>query len=349
MIMWNKIYQEDMNFIADFPSIDWEKLRNKSILVTGGTGLIGSTLINALLYANNKKALNIKVIALVRNPEKAQAMFSNNQDLELVIGSVENLPELNMPIDYIVHGASPTASSFFIERPVETIKIAVSGTMNLLALALAKGVQSFVFLSSMEVYGAPHTDAIILEKQGTTVDTMSVRSCYPEAKRLCESLCASYASEYQVPAMVIRLAQTFGPGVEKDDNRVFAEFARCAANKQNIVLQTAGTSKRCYLYTADAVTAILTVLLSGKASEAYNIANRETYCSIFEMAQLVAEKLTGNEISVIVSKDGKDVQKYSPTHNLNLDTKKLQALGWKASRGLVEMYERMMDRDKNDE
>lgn len=343
MTMKNKIYQEDMDFIASFPSIAWDKLRNKIILVTGGTGLIGSTLINALLYANERKSLGLHVVALVRRLEKAQAIFSENKSLQYVVGSVEDLPKIDMAVDYIVHGASPTASAFFVEHPVETIKTAVNGTLNLLELAVEKQVQGFVYLSSMEVYGAPHTDDVIPETQGTTVDTMSVRSCYPEAKRLCESLCASYASEYNVPAMAIRLAQTFGPGVAKDDGRVFAEFARCAMHKQDIVLQTAGTSKRCYLYTADAVTAILTVLLAGKGGEAYNAANKETYCSIVEMAQIVSDKLAGGEIKVHVPTDGKHEQKFPPPHNLNLGTNKVQKLGWSAEKKLVEMYERMMD------
>ena len=342
MIMFNKIYQEDMDFILNFPSINWEQLRNKNVLVTGGTGLIGSTLIKVLLYANNKKALNLYVIALVRNVEKAQAIFDESKNLQYVVCTVEELTKFDMTIDYIVHGASPTASAFFVKHPVETIKTAVNGTMNLLALALEKHVQGFVYLSSMEVYGAPHTDEIIPETQGTTVDTMSVRSCYPEAKRLCESLCTSYASEYKVPAMAIRLAQTFGPGVAKYDGRVFAEFARCAMHKQDIVLQTAGTSKRCYLYTADAVTAILTVLLAGKPGEAYNVANRETYCSIMEMAQMVVDKLVGGAIKVQVSSDGKHEQKFSPPHNLNLGIDKIQKLGWRADKNLVEMYERMI-------
>lgn len=342
MIMWNKIYQEDMDFVASYPSIDWKKFCDKTILVTGGTGLIGSTLINALLYANNKKVLNLQVIALVRNINKARNLFAEDKSLHFVIGTVEDLPELDIPIDFIVHGASSTASAFFIEHPVETINTAVIGTMSLLRLAVEKQVRGFIYLSSMEVYGAPHTDEVILENQGTTVDTMSVRSCYPEAKRLCESLCASYASEYKVPAMAIRLAQTFGPGVAKDDNRVFAEFARCAMYGQDIVLQTAGTSKRCYLYTADAVTAILTVLLNGEAGEVYNAANRSTYCSIVEMAKLVVDNLSEKHIKVIVQTNGKHEQKFPPPHNLNLGTEKLEKFGWSPSRGLIDMYQRMI-------
>lgn len=349
MIMWidNKIYREDMQSILECECIDWHKIAGKTVLVTGATGLIGSTLIDSLLYANKIRGLNIRIVALTRNVEKARIKFKKqlaaSNNLEFVEGTVEDLPEFDMNIDYIVHGASPTASNFFVEKPVETIKIAVQGTIKLLDLAVKKHIKGFVYLSSMEVYGAPQIDDVILETQGTTVDTMSVRSCYPEAKRLCESLCASYASEYAVPAMVVRLAQTLGAGVNiYEDNRVFAEFARCAVNGKDIVLQTAGTSKRSYLYTAEAVSAILTVLLHGKAGEAYNAANKNTYCSIVEMAKLVACEIAKDRINVCIPTDGKHEKKFPPPHNLNLATSKLEKLGWKAEVDLKSMYKKMI-------
>ncbi len=346
--MWknNLIYEEDFEFVSDFKSIDWEKFRNKTIFITGGTGLIGLTLINSLLYANEKKQLDMKIVALVRDLEKAEKKFAeqlqHSRALSFVVGSLEELPYIDMHIDYIVHGASPTASDFFIEKPVETIKIAVQGTLNMLTLAAMNKVEGFVFLSSMEVYGAPDTDSIITETQGTTLDTMSVRSCYPEAKRICETLCSGYASEYNVPAMVIRLAQTFGPGLSVNDQRVFAEFARCAMNSQDIVLQTSGTSKRCYLYTVDAVTAILIVLLKGEGGNAYNAANPDTYCSILEMAELIAAELADDKIKVHIPENGEHARKFPPTHCLNLGVEKIKNLGWTTSYGLADMYRRMI-------
>lgn len=342
--MWteNKIFKEDLEYITSAGFIDWERLNSKTVFVTGATGLIGYTFVSALLYRNLTYNSNIKIIALVRNITKAKEKFAEqlkqNLNLKFVVGDVENLPQIDDKIDYIIHGANPTASSYFVENPVETIKTAVWGTNNILNLAKEKNISGLVYLSSMEVYGAPHTDELIDETHGTTVDTMSVRSCYPEAKRLCEALCASYDDEYKVPVKVIRLAQTFGPGIDKNDNRVFAEFLRCAMQKQNIVLQTEGTSKRCYLYTADAVTAILAILLNGEAGEAYNAANKATYCSIMEMAQLVAHELANDEIKVVIKANENSKHKFPPPHKLNLSVSKLEMLGWKKLSSLKDMY-----------
>lgn len=340
----SRILKEDLEIINSSNYINWNKLQNKTILITGSTGLIGSTIIKALLYVNEIRKLNLCILALVRSIEKAERLLGKeNNTLRFILGSVEKLPKIGEPIDYIIHGASPTASLFFVNHPVETIQIATMGTMRLLMLAHTKKVGGFVYLSSMEVYGAPKEDTLIPESQGCTLDSMSVRSCYPIAKRLCENLCASYAQEYGVPAKVVRLAQTFGPGVERDDKRVFAEFARNAMNKTNIALQTAGTSKREYLYTADAVTAILTVLLHGKPGEAYNAGNPTTYCSISEMAQLVAEQIAENQISVCHEDSlNQSNTQYSPPHHFYLDVSKLKNIGWQPTRGLKEMYERMI-------
>lgn len=346
--MWTEtsVFKEDLETICTALSIDWEKLRCRTILVTGATGLIGSQIVSALLYASCEKRLGVEVLALVRNKQKAERQFyaqlSDCKNLHFVEGNVERMPAVEGPVDYIVHGASPTASAYFVQHPVDTIRTAVQGTQNLLELARTKQSAGFVYLSSMEVYGAPHDDAPLYEDAGTTVDTMSARSCYPEAKRLCEAMCAAYCAQYKVPAVVARLAQTFGPGVAPDDGRVFAEFARCARDGRDIVLNTTGESKRCYLYTADAVSAILTLLLSGVPGQAYNAANPATYCSIREMAEMVAERVARKPIQVKIYLNAEKSVKYLPPHHLNLETDRLTTLGWKPTRGLKEMYIRMM-------
>jgi len=346
--MWTEasVFREDLERLAACSSIPWEELKGKRVFITGATGLIGYTLASGLLYYSKIQDAGIQVIALVRDLERAKEKFrgqlADGCSLSFVQGSVEKLPEIEGTVDYIVHGASPTASTFFVEKPVETILTAVLGTHHVLELARKKRVKGLVYLSSMEVYGAPKIDTPIDETYPTAVDSMSVRSSYPQAKLLCENLCASYSSEYGVPAKAVRLAQTFGPGVALEDNRVFAQFARAARNKREIALQTAGDTRQTYLYTGDAASAILTVLLRGAPGEAYNAANSDTYCSILEMAQLVARELADGEIHVRTGINDQTISQFPPPHRLHLRADKLRCLGWEPTIALAEMYRRML-------
>ena len=338
----NDILKEDIGFIHK--QIDFSRLENKKVLVTGATGLIGSAIIFSMLEWNKKTENKINVIAVVRNEEKAKTVFSDyeNSEIEYLVSDVCSVNADEMGIDYIIHGASQTSSKAFVNEPVETIMTAINGTVNMLNLAKVNNCKGFVYLSSMEVYGTPLTDEKIYEDRPSNLNVMEVRTCYPESKRMCENLCVSYASEYGVPAKVVRLTQTFGQGVQYNDGRVFAEFARCVIENRNIVLKTKGETKRNYLYTADAVTAILAVLLDGEAANAYNAANEETYCSIYEMACEVA-KLNENGIEVVIEENN-DLSKfgYAPTLKMNLSTDKLKNLGWKPAYNLLDMYSRMI-------
>ena len=217
---------------------DYSFLAGKKILITGATGLIGKAIIAELLTCEMKN--QIKIVALVRDANKAKNCFSSlpQENIEYLVCDVCNLSDKNMGVDYIIHGANHTASKSFVEQPVDVISCAIKGTENILKFALTNGVKSLVYLSTMEVYGSPETDEKIYENSPAYLDCMSVRSSYPESKRLCECLCAAYFAQYKVPAKVVRLTQTFGKGVAYDDNRVFAEFARCAIEGRDIVIKT---------------------------------------------------------------------------------------------------------------
>ena len=234
--------------------IDFKQFEGTTVLVTGAAGLIGRTLIKKMFDWNEQAETPISVIGMEFSEERAKAVLGEyvEKGLKLIIADVRDVKPENIGVDYIIHAASMTASKAFIETPVETVMISVDGTIKMLEFAKANAVKGFVYLSSMEVYGTPDTDEKISEEHPTNLNAMAVRSCYPESKRMCESLCASYASEYGVPAKVVRLTQTFGPGVAYNDGRVFAEFARCAIEGRNIVLNTKGETKRNYLYTEEA-------------------------------------------------------------------------------------------------
>lgn len=338
-----EIIRQDMERINSADFIDWSRLNGKTLLITGATGLIGFTIVTALLYANKKRGLNLTVLALVRSESRAKERFAEHtgdQSLKFVVGSVEDIPKIDGAVDFIIHGASQTASKMMVEQPVETILTAVMGTKNLLDLAKEKNVEGMVYLSSMEMYGHPERGHKVTEDETGVLSPLNVRNSYPISKQQCEALCCAYASEYGVPVMIARLTQTFGPGVNYNDARVFAYFGRCVVEKKDIVLKTKGETERCYLYTADAATAILTVMLNGKSGDAYNMADESTYCSIADMAQRVAES---GGITVRFELQDAAASGYPDTIYMDLDTSKLKALGWNAiGEGILILYNRMI-------
>lgn len=340
--------KQEARAVAADKAIDWDKLTGASVLVTGATGLVGSACVRALLERNRAFGAGMRVMAMVRNVEKAQAVlegYGSEDGLVLVVAEVETAAPDACAADYVIHAACPTASAFFMEHPVETARAIVGGTLNMLESARLAGAKSFVYVSSMEVYGdgngQPGLDTLLDEHAVGYCDPLSVRSCYPEGKRMAEQYCVAYASEYGMPAKVARLAQTFGPGIPKDDKRIFAMIARNAMAGQDVVLKTTGASTRMYVYTADAVRALLTVLVSGEAGCAYNVANPATYSSVRGMAETVAASCARAPMEVRVEVDPD--APYPPEHHLPLDVSALTALGWEPQVGLETMYRNLMD------
>ena len=309
-----------------------------SFLITGATGLIGSSLIHCLLALDR----DIRIVAPVRNMQKAYAMFEEGtKSIELIDCDFLSFDYNTIgSVDYIVHCAAPTSSKFFVDHPVETFDTIIKGTSVLLKYARNHPVKGFVYLSSLEVYGSISDDSqpITEDIQGYW-DPMNVRSSYPVAKRAAENLCCSYAHQYGVPVNVARLTQTTGAGIAKDDNRVIAQFARLAAEGHDIILHTTGEAARPYCYTTDAVSAILYLLLRGKIGEAYNVANEKTYISARGMAEYLKEHFNP---AINVRMELNNNMGYAPVTKLCLSAEKLMALGWRPRYGLKEMFERLI-------
>ena len=319
----DEILQQDLERIAADDSIDWEKLRGARILVTGATGLIGGLVAKALIAAGEARDLKLHVLAVVRSKEKAKQQ---------------------LPVDYIFHGASVTASKDFVEHPVETILTTLKGTEHLLELAREKQVRSMVYLSSMEVYGVVDPEHWnVKETDYGYIDPLQVRSSYSEGKRMAEGLCGAYAHEYHVPVKTARLAQTFGAGISRQENRVFAQMARSILKGEDIVLHTDGSKAHCYCYTSDAVRGLLTILLEGKAGEAYNVSNEATFGTIREMAEMLVRNYpkSGSELIFDIPEDVAKLG-YAPTSRMLINAGKLHSLGWVPEYDLPQMFERLL-------
>ena len=342
----NQTMQEDITKLATSGMIPWEAYCGSSVCISGATGLLGSQLALAL-DAHNKLAQDapITVYALARNGEKAAKLFAEcTEHLHIMVQDMTAPAKIEGAVDYVIHAASMTSSRDFVEKPVETIMTNLQASDRMLQLAKEKKSRGFLYLSSLEAYGImPEGHGVVREEDSGYINQLSVRSSYSEGKRITECLCEGYASEYNVPVKLVRLCQTFGPGVTYGDGRVFAQFARSAIEGTDIVLKTKGETFRNYCYTTDAVTAMLTVLAKGETGEVYNIANKESGISIADMAALVAHEIAEDRIKVVfdIAEDATKLG-YGPVIKLDLATEKLEALGWKAEVGLKESLTRLI-------
>lgn len=335
---------EDIADICSDSGVPWDSLHESTLLVTGATGLIGSLLVKALVYRALTSGENIKVIALVRNIAKAHRIYKDilpheGSILRLVEGDINSSLQIDDEITYIVHAASVTSSQDFVSKPVDTIMTTLNGMRNILELARLHNPRSVVFLSTMEVYGRLNVERV-RESDSGYLDPLSVRSSYPQSKRMAETLCIAYQEQYNINAKIIRLTQTFGPGISPDDNRVFAQFARAVRDEHDIVLYTKGGTCRDYLYTADAVKGILRVLLLGEVGKAYNLSNSDSYTSILDFAEMCRDISGKIEVKHVL--DETETKKYASEIKIALDNSAINCLNNFQRRSLRESFMRML-------
>lgn len=335
----NKILEQDIETICSSKFIDWNKIDNHSFFITGATGLIGSLIVKSFIWRNINKNANIKMLLLVRNKKTAIDMLGSGNNIEYIESSIENL-NYNINVDYIIHGASPTQSKFFTQNPVETLDISILGTKNVLEIAKNNSVKSMVYLSSMEMYGTMKDQNVTEDKIGE-IEILNTRSSYSEGKRIAELYCYSYFSEHNVPVKMCRIAQTFGPGIQKNETRVFKYFTDCIIDKKDIILKSTGRTIINYSYTTDTVLGIFCVLLNGINGTSYNIVGEKTDMTILESAEWLLQEFGNNENHVICEKNIKT--EFAPDNEMILQNTKLRKLGWEPRVTLKEGYKRLID------
>lgn len=341
------VLAEDLDLIASDERIEWSCFRNSTILVTGATGFFGSLLVKALVEANLKRELGLRILADVRSVDKARKVLRVplcHKFVRVVPGGCREPSRIGEKVDYIFHTVAVTTSKMMVDEPYETAAVTLIGTQNMLDFARENAVKGMVYLSSMEVYGIPTSKrGLVTEDKIGYLNPLLPRSSYPESKRMAECLCAAAAHEYGTPVTIARLAQTFGAGISKTDTRVFAQFARAIMSGSDIVLRSDGSTQRCYCYSRDAVVALLMLATKGQRGEAYNIANEKTFCSIREMAERVIAASPACK-SRLVFDIADDISKlgYLPKFRMRLSSRKMRDLGWKPSVDLETMYARLI-------
>ena len=306
--------------MVEVNTLPWDNLSGCNILVTGGTGLIGSCLVDNLMMNPYK---DYQVFAMGRNQKRANSLFNRFKDdptFHLLLGDVTEPLHCDVPFHFIIHAASNGSPNFFINHPVEVMKSNLNGVSALIEYGLRHDMKRFLYVSTGEVYGV--NDAMVLDENSYGyVDILNTRSCYPSSKRAAETLAMCYASEYGADVVVARPCHTYGPHFTESDNRVYAQFIRNVLNSQDIVMKSAGTQYRSWCYVEDCVNALLYILLKGKSGEAYNIADKSSVVTIRELAEMIAH-IAGRKVVMQLPSDY-EKKEFTPIKRAVFDTSKI--------------------------
>lgn len=315
----------------------------KRILITGATGLIGSHLLKRLLDEG------AHVIAIGRSKQKLDYVFEEEMscsncelvDMDINTGIPENLFG---NIDYIFHAASPIAGSEIREKPVDTIKANLTGTITCLeylkrqiTLSGIKG--RLVIFSSATVYGNQISqNSGVSEEHTECTDALgSANAPYSESKRMIEVLADAYYHQYEVDSVIARMGYVYGFS-KCAPNTAFYEFIHNVINHEDIILNNSGMPKRDNIYVEDVVDGLIKIALEGRTMEAYNISSngeKNNFCAIDEIASVIAQ------ISNVLFSDSHIKAKILPydgarKSGLRLDNSKIKNLGWKVQTDLYD-------------
>lgn len=339
----NSLYQQDIKSVLKI-NLNYSKLKNAKILITGATGLIGTVLVDMLDFLNSTYKLNLSLDLISRNKISAQNHFEHitNTSLSIIEQNMQNPFEINKHYDFIIHGASNTHPVLYANDPVGTFTTNLFGTYYLLELAKNNPGCRFVLLSSVEIYGEDNTD----NKKGFSetdfgyLDCNTVRANYCEGKRASESLCQAYKSQYGIDIVIPRLCRSYGPTLKKDDSKALSQFLRNAINGENIVLKSEGNQFYSYLYVSDIATGILFCMLNGENGEAYNIADKNSDITLKDLSQIIAQK--SNTKVCFELPDSVEQKGFSKATKAILNSDKIEKLGWKAKYSIEEGIERTL-------
>ena len=274
------ILSEDCSQIFKNAPVDWRLLQDTNIFLTGGTGFLGKWFLHSFIYINETLHLDSMMTVLSRSPEKflkENPFFSNKNSIKFVQGDVRDFTIKTGDHDYLIHAATPVSAT---ENDNETYSIIVDGTKHILNFAKQVGVKKILLTSSGAVYGKqPPELSHVPETYQPQPST-----AYGRGKLVAERLCM----ECPVDTSIARCFAFVGPFLPLDIHYAIGNFIFDAMNRDTITINGDGRPYRSYLYAADLMCWLWTILLNGKADEAYNVGSEDAM-SISELAKIVSE------------------------------------------------------------
>jgi UDP-glucuronate decarboxylase len=338
-----KIIQKDIEKIVSEFKEELKSLEGKSVLITGANGMIPSYLVDTIAEFNKTSNNPAKLILYNKNKTDENSRLGyllENPHVKFIEQDVGKPFDIREKVDFILHAASRANPVSFKKEPIDTIDANVNGTRTLLDYACKNKVEQFLFFSSSEVYGNPPEDKIpTSENYPGNVNSLGDMACYAESKRFSETLCMSFFRQYNIPVKLLRIFQTFGPGL-RNDGKTIANMFDKGINESQISLRDPGLSKRSLSYISDTTSGILKVMFNGNLGEAYNIGNDEDYISIRELAELVNKTLN---IESKVNCPLEYVSDKERIQNRMPDINKLRDLGFSPKVNLEEGLKRLRD------
>ena len=227
------------------------------ILITGGTGFIGS---NLCIYLINKGHTVFCVDNNFTGNLYNISSIKNHENFSYIYHDVLNPLTLDIDIDQIYHLACPASPPKYQADPIYTSKVCYIGTLNMLEFARKKNAR-ILLTSTSEVYGEPLCSPQTEEYRGN-VNTLGIRSCYDEGKRIAETLMMDFHRKYNVDTRIARIFNTYGPQMDKTDGRVISNFINQSLRHENITIYGDGSQTRSFCYITDQINGLVKLMNS---------------------------------------------------------------------------------------
>lgn len=323
----------------------WDRFKGKSFLITGANGNLGKGIIYLLLYADSKSELGVHIYGSTRNPSAPVDWLDEDDPVKFIRYGHESEDLACRNIDYVIHAACPTDRNLFMKYPNDVFFTIIRDTERILNIADEKGAR-MLYLSSDAEYGSWSSDHAIDESQFGAIDSLNYRSCYPLGKKASEYICYSSFVQKQSDVIIARPSIILGLFQKYEDSKVMSYFLRCLVEEKNIILNTPGDTVKPMIFTLDAASACLFLLLFGKSGEAYNVTNNKICMSICEYAELLCDKFgNGSKVEYNFMTDA--AAGFAATSKLALSIEKILSIGWRPLIDFEELFNIELRRFKN--
>ncbi len=303
--MSGSIVEEDLGVIAESIREEAKMLEGKTVLITGGSGFIGSYIVAVIDLLNRKylakpcKVISLDIYITGQNSRNNLIKEIGSPHIKFIKHDVRFPIGINEPVDYIICAAGVASPIYYKKFPIETIEGTILGVKNALEMARQKKAKGILYFSSSEIYGDPDPNFIPTpETYKGNVSSIGERSCYDESKRLGETLCMAHYVVHKIPVKIVRPFNVYGPGMKSTDYRVIPTMLSQGLAGKELTVHDKGNQTRTFCYITDAVTGFFKVLLNGHDGEVYNVGNDAEEINMLALAETIAEAIFNGKVHV---------------------------------------------------